>query len=176
MVELGHMDGSSEGLLSTIKTLYSVVRWPMSKLWPGREGWSADCPKDNVGKCLDPDIAWRDPPNKRWCQMREMRKDDFYSLHIKKPRVITNVEVKTEGDRYPIKWALEIKRTDDSEWEKLCEREGLIEYTFEKPTKFIKLQLKIILPRLAPKGEMKSWCIYDILLTEKRFYGKRVIR
>lgn len=130
--------------------------------WPSRGGWSADCPKDN-DNCLDPNIAWKEQPNIRWCQMREQRKDDFYSLHIKKPRLISKIEARTEDTRYPLKYRLEIKRNDDSEWEDLGEYQRNISVSLKEAIKLVKLKFTITEPN--PKS---GWCIYDILLTEIR--------
>ena len=148
------------------KLLYLIVRWPVFKLWPGREGWSADCPKDNL-ECLDPNIAWRDGPNTRWSQMRKQRKDDHYSLHIKKPRLISKIEAKTEDTRYPLKYRLEILRDDNSKWEDIGEYEGPINITLKEKTKLVKLKFTITEPH-----PLSGWCIYDICLTEVRLFGK----
>jgi len=146
------------------RLLYLIVRWPVFKIWPSREGWSADCPKDNPLHCLDPDIAWRDGPNTRWSQMRKQRKDDFYSLHIKKPRLVSRIEATSEETRHPLKYRLEIKRDDYSKWESLGEYCGPIKVTLEEPIRLVKLQFIVIEPHPS-----SGWCIYDILLTEVKF-------
>ena len=173
-------------LLATIglplpRVLGLFGRWPMHKLWPGREGWGAECippesPTERVDMRANPNRAWQGSPAERWTQMREMRKGDYYQLHIHKPRVISRIQVDTEQPlRCPLKYKLQIKERDMQDWKDSGEHEYPIDILFDKPQKLIAMKFIITEPRLEPRnvyGQSPAWSIYDIRLTEARLFGK----
>jgi len=152
----------------------------MCKLWPGREGWGAECippefQQQSVDKRLAPNRAWQGSPAERWAQMREMRNGDYYQLHIHKPRLISRIELVSQGYRYPKKYKLQIKESDIKHWQDVGEFKGPIDISFDKPTELIAMQFTITEPMLELKnvyGQSPSWSIYDIRLTEVRLFGK----
>jgi len=155
------------------KFLVMVVRWPMLKLWPSREGWSADCPKNSSHD--DPDVAWQSGAGKRWTQMREMRVNDHYLLHIKKPRVISRIRLVTEGIRCPTKCKIYIRKDDDSNWDEIGECDDSMDFKIWPPIKLVAFKFVILEPRVKKwedSGSPSAWSIYDVQLTEVRLFGK----
>lgn len=153
----------------------------MYKLWSSREGWSADCNKYPPNTCDDPNKAWSGGKANRWSQMRKQLLNDFFLLHIKKPRVISRIKLYTEDIRYPMKYSLEIRKNDKADWETLGKYDQL-DVTLPQPRKIIAIKWSITEPRIEPWGdkpdEYPAWAIYDIELTEVRLFGrwgKRVI-
>jgi hypothetical protein len=146
----------------------------MLKLWPHRQGWSADCNKTPEAR-LDPNNAWSGGKANRWSQMRPQRENDFYYLHIGKQRVISRIKLCTEEVRYPRKYSLSIRESDDKHWELLGEYDNL-DVTLERPRKIIAIKWSITEPRLEPwyddPNRSPAWAIYDIELTEVRLFGK----
>ena len=173
------------------KTLGRMWRWGMFKLWPGREGWGADCIPRGKGQMddvrLEPNRAWQLGAGERWCQMREMRVDDYYKLDIAKPRVISQVKLVCKENSYPEEFQLQIKENDEKGWEIVKHYDskdgsvGSMNVVFDKPRKLKGLNFIITKPRLEPKsedGKSPAWSIFDIRLTEMRLFGhfwKRVI-
>jgi len=156
-----------------------ITRWPMLRLWPHREGWSADCNK-NPPKHLDPNNAWRGGRATSWSQMREQKVNDYFYLHIKKPRVISRIRLCTEGIRCPKRYSLEIRESDDKDWMTLGQYESL-DVTLENPRRIAAIKWSIAEPRSEPwedgaaSGDSISypaWAIYDIELTEVRLFGR----
>ncbi len=134
----------------------------------------ADCPRDNKGEHLDPNIGWNKDLGARWSQMRKMLVNDFYSLNIRKPRVISRIKLVTEGLRYPKKCRLEIQERRNGAWEARGEYEEL-DVIFSKPLKLIAFRFFIIDPReevYEDHGSFPAWSIYNIELTEVRLFGK----
>jgi len=147
--------------------------WLLSRLWPHREGWSGDCPRDNPN-FDDPEKAWIGA-GQRWSQMRGMREGDFFSLNIRKPRFISRIQLDNKGLLcYPLRYRLEYRTNNNQGWEKLGEYSEL-DIPLKPFIKLLELRFTIIEPRLEPKSEKEgwspAWSIYDITLTEVRLFG-----
>ena len=150
-----------------------IARWPMFKLWPHREGWVADCPRDNKN-CYDPNIGWNKKLGARWTQARKMLMNDFYSLDIRKPRVISRIRLITDGPRYPKKSLLQIREERSGKWGKIGEFEQL-DAKFDSPRKMTAFKFSIIEPREEVYEDSKhypAWSIYDVELTEVRLFRR----
>ena len=107
--------------------------------------------------------------------MREMRVDDFYSLHIGKPRVISRIRLTTRGIRCPRKCKVYIRRNDETDWEETGECDDSMDFKIKPPTKLIEFQFVITEPRLTKWEDSNTppaWSIYDVRLTEVRLFGK----
>lgn len=175
-------------LFQFLRVLPDTWRWPTRKLWPNRKDWGAECiPPDSQQEHYDddrlnPNRAWKGSPAERWSQLREMRKGDYFQLHIRKPRVISRIEAVSEGHRYPKRYKLLIKHNDVADWEEVNEYDDYIDVALDKPTKLIGIKLEVVEPRLEPKdfrGRPPAWSIYDIRLTEVRLlekFWRRVIK
>jgi len=149
-----------------------VMRWPMFKLWPHREGWSGDCPKNSNYDAHS--NAWQGGLGQRWSQNREMRVGDFFLLNIAKPRVIGRIKLFTEGDRHPKKYMLAMRENKDAEWEDIGEYETL-DVTLPHPRKMIAVRWTVTEPsnKIWPDVKLPvAWSIYEIELTEIRLFGK----
>ena len=172
------------------KTFGRLRGWIMHSLWPSRENWGAECiPPESrtepTNERVSPNRAWTGSPAERWTLMREMRKDDYYQLHIGKSRLISRIQVDTDEElRCPLKIKLQVKERDEQDWEDINgEYEYPINIDFKKkPRKLIALKFIISEPRLEPKniyGQSPAWSIYDIRLTELRLFRrwwKKVIK
>lgn len=157
----------------------------MHKLWPGREGWSADCipPESNQkdDERLKPNRAWQLGSMERWCQMREMKRGDYYKLDMAKPRVVSQIKLVCKEDSYPMEFQLKVKENGKKEWEDAGVYDskdgsvGSMTVTFDKPRKLRSLNFIVAKPRLEPKnqqGQPPAWSIFDVELTEVRLFGK----
>ena len=146
----------------------------MFKLWPNRSGWSADCNEMTVSD--DPKNAWHGGRARRWSHKKEMWANDYFTLHIKKPRVISRIKFFTELPRFPKKFKLYIRSCDDSNWEELGEyTDEDLDIILSPPRKLISLKVTITEPReerWPNTGNPIAWSIYDIELTEVRLFGK----
>jgi len=119
--------------------------------------------------------------------MRKMLKGDYYELHIKKPRILSRIEVVCKENSYPERFKLETRENDISPiWELVGEydskdgKAGKMEVLLYRPRKVIAMRLTVIEPRLEPESRYgpPAWSIYDIRLTEVRIFGrwwKRII-
>jgi hypothetical protein len=163
----------------------AILWWPMSKLWPGRDGWSAECiPKEkgmDTDDRLNPNRAWESGSAERWCQMRMMKVGDYYNLDIAKPRVISRIKLICKEHSYPMKYELRIKQDDNHPWEDGGIHDsgngglGYMEVNLDKPRKLKGLSFIITEPRINPRnvnGQPPAWSIFDIVLTEMRLFGK----
>ena len=102
-----------------------------------------------------------------------MKKGDFFSLHIGKPRVISRVEARTEDVRYPLRYKVDIQEDYNSPWVVVGEYGGPIDVPLNPPRKLVAIRFMITEPRVkGPHGRPVSWCIYDLLLTGKGIFGK----
>ncbi len=164
--------------LATLSQLIGIKEpiwgWLLFRLWPHREGWSGDCPMNNPN-FGDPVKAWLGE-GQRWSQMREMRKDDYFSLNIRKPRFISKIHLENKGyPCYPLKYKLEYRANKNHEWKEIGQYDGL-DIRLKPSLKLSELKFTIIEPRLEPKSEKEgwspAWSIYDIRLTEVRLFGR----
>ena len=150
----------------------------MFRWWPGRE-WSADCKaadqdsKYKGDEHLIADRAWKNGGH-RWSMMREQRIGDWYELNLKKTRIISRIEAISDIDNSPLKYKLLIQPTERSEWVEVGDRNGPIDYEFQKPSPVFMLRFEIIKPRTEPIGAVGSpaWSINDIRLTEVRLFKR----
>ena len=144
----------------------------MFKLWPHREGWSGDCPKNSDYDA--PSNAWTGGAGQRWSQRRGMRVDDYFLIDIVRPRVIRRIKLYTEGIRHPIKYKLSIRPNRDAEWEDIGEYDTL-DVELPKPQKLIGIKWTVIEPCEKKWEDTKlpvAWSIFDIRLTEVRLFGR----
>ena len=148
-------------------------KWPMHKLWPHREGWSGDCPKNSEHEPIC--NAWQGGQGTRWTQKREMRVDDFFRLYLGKSRVISRIKLLCEErERAPERYKLLTKSNPDAEWEYVGEFHDL-DVRLPKPKTVVGVQWVITQPHdyIWPDTRLPSaWSIYDIRLTEVRLFGR----
>ncbi len=167
-------------LLATILELIGRIRlmtfrrWLVMMLFPPREGWTADCPRDNKD-CLDPNIAWNKSLGARWSQMRQMRKGDHFTLFIKFPRMINRIRFNVSGDeeRFPKRYTLQTMPDKYSVWGKSEEYNGT-DIKLGKSRKIYGIRITVIEPRTEPlsfDGKPPAWSIFDIGLTQTRLLG-----
>ena len=112
--------------------------------------------------------------------MRRQKANDYFHLHIHKPRVLSRVRLVTEGDRYPKKYKLAIRATDAGEWKQVGEYDRL-DVRLTKPERVIAIRWAITEPRDEAYADSEirqegitypAWAVYDIELTEVRLFGK----
>lgn len=145
------------------------------KIWPDRKTWTAIClpwqegDPNREGELLDPNRPLHFP-GLRWCQMRNMRKGDYYQVDMQKDRLISRLCLVCREKRYPKKYRIEVANNDaiDS-FKDLGEPAGPIDYRFSKPQKFRVVKFTITEPDILPNNAPHSWCIYDV-----RFYEVRI--
>jgi hypothetical protein len=175
--------------LIAVFVILATIGLPISKLtklfwrrpmWPSRANWAAIClpAKPNEEHYGAAELVADRPlhyPGLRWCQMRNMEVSDYYQIDLQKSRVISRIELKSYGKRYPKKYSLEIAQ--NGEFELVGKYDGPIEIDFKKPIKARVLLFKIIEPMRDEDtrdkdGKYPSWCIYDVRLTEARLFGR----
>jgi hypothetical protein len=169
------------GLATIGISITSIIRWllrlPMFRnLWPSMEDWTAICLPWHKGdpnkdaKELDAERPLRRLGD-RWCQMRNMRKGDYYRIDMQKDRLISRVSLRCPH-RYPKKYSIELETDDPSkEPELIGEFNSPIDYKFPKPRKFRIIEFRITEPDIPPEGVMHSWCVYEVRFWEKRIWG-----
>lgn len=144
----------------------------MLKLWPYREGWSADC--NERSKALDPNNAWRGGSANKWTHEKPMQVGDYFILDIAKVRVIDRIRLVTEEPRRPVEYGLSIKANKDSDWESIGEYSDL-DTKLSQPRRMIQIKWTITKPCVeiwVTTGNPVAWSIYDIRLTEVRLLGR----
>lgn len=159
--------GSLVALLGILRPMWAR---PMHKLWPGREGWSAECMPPHPGQqyqddeLLNPDRAWQGGAMHRWSQMRAMWKGDYFQLHLGKPRVLSRIQGVTDGNKYPLRYELQLSESDNADWKSYGEHDGPIDMELGKPTKVVAMRFEITEPDSAPSPPNNmppAWGIYD---------------
>lgn len=158
--------------------LKPIVGWPMARLWPNRQGWVADCPRDNPNYG-DPNMAWDKRLGARWSQMRAMAVDDHFRLDISRPRVISRIRFQTEDPegkdlRYPKRYRLDVQESADAPPQKCGDYEGPIDVSFGKPRRIQIIRVTILEPQTEGRNAigLPGWSIYNINLTEVRLFRK----
>jgi len=142
------------------------------KLWPHREGWSADC--NELTNALEPNKAWQGGSATKWTHQKPMEIGDYFMLDICKPRIISRIRLDTEEPRRPTKYNLSIKANKYSNWEDIGEFSTL-DVKLTKPKKITKIKWTITEPsafKWPDNNKPVAWAIFDIWLTEVRLFGK----
>lgn len=169
-----------------------IARWPMHKLWPGRDGWQALCiapPQDsNIARDVqsDPNNAW-DREKRRWSNGKKMIVSDWYELILDKPRSLSRISVRSQDRRFPKKLRFRTKELKDSVWvTEVGEKEVDIGYddqptvfnhSFGKHRQIASMRIEIVEPNEEKwtvgegKGCFPAWAIYDIDVKEYRLFG-----
>jgi hypothetical protein len=75
--------------------------------------------------------------------------------------------------RHPKKYKIEIADNNTANsFEEVAVKSGPIHYKFNKARKFRVIKFTIVEPDILPKRAMHSWCIYDVVFTEARLFGR----
>ncbi len=166
------------------------VKAMLSRLWPSRPKatWRAGCiptaqnETDMFGHIdAEADSAWR-KDRLRWSQGRVMRVNDWYELRFEKPRMLSEIVAKSQGERFPQKIRLRSK-SHNADWQTEIEKEVLLghhdkntwfRYRFGEHRKIAAIRFEIIEPTLKPinaQGRSPAWAIYDLDFKEYLFFG-----
>lgn len=120
----------------------------------------------------------------RWSNGKSMWVGDWYELHLDKPRVLSEVTFRSEGQRFPKRVKFLIKATrNDNQWR--LETEAVIDvkqhdeatifrYRFDKHQKVESMKLEIVEPTSEPRnieGHSPAWAIYGVDVKEYRLFG-----
>ena len=173
-----------------LPTIFRLIqRCPMFKLWPNREGrWYAKAiptpPNSDIYNQPEsnPDSAWKNNVV-RWSNGKAMEIGDWYELYLGKPRVISDITVRTQGERVPEKVEFQIKGKKIDNWKTEIKQEVMLnsdeqntifQHRFKKHQKVEAIRFQIIKPNLKPiykDGRSPAWAIYSIDFKEYRLSG-----
>jgi hypothetical protein len=147
-------------------------------LWPSMENWEAIClpwqqGEPNQGSnLLDPSRPLHHP-GLRWCQMRNMRKDDYYQVDMQKDRAIVRFCLVCREGRYPKKYRIEVANNANIDsFEDLGEYSSPIDLRLPKPKKVRVVKFTITEPNILPDNAPLSWCVYEVRFTEVRLFSR----
>jgi hypothetical protein len=154
------------------KFLFLALRYPMHKLWPKREGWSADC--NEKRDAIDPNDAWKGGSATKWSHQKPQLVGDYFILDIFKSRVINRITLTTEGPRHPLEYMLSVKSKRTENWDDLG-KYNTLDVKLPKSKKIVAIKWTITSPnteRWPDNNRLIAWAIFDIRLTEVRLFGR----
>jgi len=168
-----------------------------NRLWPSRpkHEWIAQCtPLKTSDKLFgqpqaDPNNAWQ--RKGRWTHGKTMEVGDWYHLFLDKPRILSRIEIYSEGLRFPKKVKFLYKESQsDNNWSEIQKSEPreipaksgdpndnniILLGQFSKPQRVEAIKLEIVEPRLEPKDNSDlppAWAIYRMEFIECRLFGR----
>lgn len=161
-----------------------------NRLWPSRPKatWVAQCiptpPSSDIHRTLETDAnnAWR-KDRLRWSNGTTMKVGDWYELYFEKPRALSEITARSQGERFPQKVRFLVKEHRNDEWVMEVEetitlgqndRNTIFHYRFGKHRRVGAIRFEIIEPTLKPlraDGRSPAWAIYNLDFKEYRLWG-----
>ncbi|MBI2854236.1 MAG: hypothetical protein HYX87_04860 [Chloroflexi bacterium] len=162
-----------------------------NRLWPGRPKatWFAQAiptpPESDIygQPDSDPNNAWRKDRG-RWSNGKNMEVGDWFAFHFEKPRALSEVIVRSEGQRFPKRIKFLIKTDLKSQWQLMKadipidvrphDEDTIFQYRFENHQNIAAIKLEIVEPTLEPrnsKGWSPAWAIYSMDFKEYKLFG-----
>jgi hypothetical protein len=148
----------------------------MNRWWPPRESWTperAELPDGHKHFGYyqrEASRAIQGTAGQRWCNMDAQKVDEWFRVHLGKPRIITGFRmVSHEKGGYPEEYRVEIRQTSEENepWTDYRVHSGPIDFQFPSPTRIVWIQVKIVKPSLDEQGVPYGWSISDIQVTEQ---------
>ena len=110
-------------VIAIIGAIWRGVQALFNRLWPSRPKatwWAQAIPtppdSDIYGQPdSNPNNAWRKDKG-RWSNGKRMEVGDWYELHFDKPRVLSEITIRSEGQRFPKKIKFLIKENRKDQW------------------------------------------------------------
>ena len=187
-LELAYLFGGASLAFGLV--LWRGVSIMIRRIWSNRDNWQADATPLGADDRMvnspttDPDNAIR-LGVRRWTSGTAMNVGEWFHFSMHKPRVVSRLEVISDGGRSPLKLILMTRATAyDQEWqgERVIEPDegtGNFRYAFSPPEKVYAIRFEIVTPKEEPRGVRgfpPAWTIQDIHVIEKLLFGRFINR